>query len=93
MIDIIKILKNLLKNSVFLLNNYSRTSAKIHHKNASDFFLKLHNNGSFKEIISEQYYDKEENQFLPDRFLIGTCPKCGFEESYGDQCEKCGNKS
>ena len=70
-------------------DNYSRTSEKIHHKTASDF-LKLHNNGSFKEITSEQYYDKEENQFLPDRFLIGTCPKCGFEESYGDQCEKCG---
>ena len=71
-------------------DNYSRTSEKIHHKTASDFFLKLHNNGSFKEITSEQYYDKQENQFLPDRFLIGTCPKCGFEESYGDQCEKCG---
>ena len=71
-------------------DNYSRTSEKIHHKTASDFFLKLHNNGSFKEITSEQYYDKEENQFLPDRFLIGICPKCGFEESYGDQCEKCG---
>ena len=71
-------------------DNYSRTSEKIHHKTASDFFLKLHNNGSFKEITSEQYYDKEENQFLPDRFLMGTCPKCGFEESYGDQCEKCG---
>ena len=71
-------------------DNYSRTSAKIHHKTASDFFLKLLDKGSFKEITSEQYYDKEENQFLPDRFLIGTCPKCGFEESYGDQCEKCG---
>ena len=71
-------------------DNYSRTSAKIHHKTASDFFLKLFNNGSFKEITSEQYYDEDENQFLPDRFLVGTCPKCGFEESYGDQCEKCG---
>ena len=71
-------------------DNYSRTSAKIHHKTASDFFLKLHDNGSFKEITSEQYYDEEEKQFLPDRFLLGTCPKCGFEESYGDQCEKCG---
>ena len=71
-------------------DNYSRTSAKIHHKTASDFFLKLHDNGSFKEITSEQYYDEEEKQFLPDRFLLGICPKCGFEESYGDQCEKCG---
>ncbi len=71
-------------------DNYSRTSDKIHHKTASDFFLKLFNNDSFKELTSEQYYDENENQFLPDRFLIGTCPKCGFEESYGDQCEKCG---
>ena len=47
-------------------------------------------NGSFEEITSEQFYDQEEGQFLPDRFIIGTCPKCGFEESYGDQCEKCG---
>ena len=71
-------------------DNYSRTSSKIHHQTASDFFLKLFENGSFEEITSEQFYDKEEGQFLPDRFIIGTCPKCGFEESYGDQCEKCG---
>ena len=71
-------------------DNYSRTSSKIHHQTASDFFLKLFENGSFQEITSEQFYDQEEGQFLPDRFIIGTCPKCGFEESYGDQCEKCG---
>ena len=71
-------------------DNYSRTSSKIHHQTASDFFLKLFENGSFEEITSEQFYDEEEGQFLPDRFIIGTCPKCGFEESYGDQCEKCG---
>ena len=71
-------------------DNYSRTTSKIHHKTASEFFLKLFENGSFEEIISEQFYDQEEGQFLPDRFIIGTCPKCGFEESYGDQCEKCG---
>ena len=71
-------------------DNYSRTTSKIHHKTASEFFLKLYENGSFEEIISEQFYDQEEGQFLPDRFIIGTCPKCGFEESYGDQCEKCG---
>ena len=71
-------------------DNYSRTSSKIHHQTASDFFLKLFENGSFEEITSEQFYDQEEGQFLPDRFIIGTCPKCGFEESYGDQCEKCG---
>ena len=71
-------------------DNYSRTSAKIHHDTASEFFLKLLENNSFEELTSEQFYDEEEDQFLPDRFLIGTCPKCGFEESYGDQCEKCG---
>ena len=71
-------------------DNYSRTSSKIHHQTASDFFLKLFENGSFEEITSEQFYDQDEGQFLPDRFIIGTCPKCGFEESYGDQCEKCG---
>ena len=71
-------------------DNYSRTSAKIHHDTASEFFLKLLENNSFEELTSEQFYDEEEEQFLPDRFLIGTCPKCGFEESYGDQCEKCG---
>jgi len=72
-------------------DNYSRTSEKIHHKTASDFFLKLFNDGFFEEIISEQYYDENENQFLPDRFIIGTCPKCGHTEAYGDQCEKCGS--
>lgn len=71
-------------------DNYSRTSSKIHHETASTFFLKLLQNNSFKELTSEQFYDEIEEQFLPDRFLIGTCPKCGFEESYGDQCEKCG---
>ena len=71
-------------------DNYSRTSSKIHHETASKFFLKLLQNNSFKELTSEQFYDEIEEQFLPDRFLIGTCPKCGFEESYGDQCEKCG---
>ena len=71
-------------------DNYSRTSAKIHHDTASNFFLKLLENNSFEELTSEQFYDEKEAQFLPDRFLIGTCPKCGFEESYGDQCEKCG---
>ncbi len=71
-------------------DNYSRTSAKIHHKTASDFFKKLHEDGKFIEETSEQFYDAEAKQFLADRFIIGTCPKCGNEESYGDQCEKCG---
>ena len=83
-------IKNSFSEFGISFDNYSRTSAKIHHDTASEFFLKLLENNSFEELTSEQFYDEEEEQFLPDRFLIGTCPKCGFEESYGDQCEKCG---
>ena len=71
-------------------DNYSRTSAEIHHKTASEFFKKLYEDGKFIEEITEQLFDEEANQFLADRFVVGTCPKCGFEESYGDQCENCG---
>ncbi|APZ45855.1 methionine--tRNA ligase [Polaribacter reichenbachii] len=71
-------------------DNYSRTSSKIHHETASDFFTKMYNDGEFVEEVTAQLYDAEANQFLADRFVIGTCPKCGFEESYGDQCENCG---
>ena len=83
-------IKNSFSEFGISFDSYSRTSAKIHHDTASEFFLKLLENNSFEELTSEQFYDEEEKQFLPDRFLIGTCPKCGFEESYGDQCEKCG---
>ena len=72
-------------------DNYSRTSSKIHHETASDFFKKLYNNGDFIEETTEQLYDAKANQFLADRFVVGTCPKCGHEEAYGDQCEKCGS--
>ncbi len=71
-------------------DNYSRTSAKVHHDTASEFFKKLYNEGKFIEESNEQLYDAEANQFLADRFVVGTCPKCGNEESYGDQCESCG---
>ncbi len=72
-------------------DNYSRTSSKIHHDTASEFFKKLYDDGKFIEEVTEQLYDEEANQFLADRFVIGTCPKCGNEEAYGDQCEKCGS--
>lgn len=72
-------------------DNYSRTSAAIHHQTASDFFKKLYEQGDFIEEISEQLYDEEAHQFLADRFVIGTCPKCGNPEAYGDQCERCGS--
>jgi methionyl-tRNA synthetase len=71
-------------------DNYARTSDTIHHETASAFFNKLYKNGDFIEKVSAQLYDAEANQFLADRFVVGTCPKCGFEESYGDQCENCG---
>ncbi len=71
-------------------DNYSRTSAKIHHDTASDFFKTMYDKGKFLEETNEQLYDAEANQFLADRFVTGTCPKCGFEEAYGDQCENCG---
>jgi len=71
-------------------DNYARTSDTIHHETASAFFNKLYENGDFIEEVSAQLYDAEANQFLADRFVVGTCPKCGFEESYGDQCENCG---
>ena len=72
-------------------DNYSRTSSKIHHQTASDFFIKLYENGDFIEEITEQLYDAKAKQFLADRFVKGTCPKCGHDEAYGDQCEKCGS--
>ena len=72
-------------------DNYSRTSSKIHHDTASEFFKKLYDKGDFIEQVTEQLYDAKANQFLADRFVIGTCPKCGYEEAYGDQCEKCGS--
>ncbi|MFS4418400.1 methionine--tRNA ligase [Maribacter sp. 2307ULW6-5] len=72
-------------------NNYSRTSAAIHHKTASDFFVKLYEQGDFLEETTAQLYDGEAQQFLADRFVTGTCPKCGNEEAYGDQCESCGS--
>jgi methionyl-tRNA synthetase len=72
-------------------DNYSRTSAEIHHQTASEFFKKMYDAGQFIEEVTEQLYDEEANQFLADRFVTGTCPKCGNEEAYGDQCEKCGS--
>ncbi|WP_033959760.1 methionine--tRNA ligase [Psychroserpens jangbogonensis] len=72
-------------------DNYSRTSAKIHHDTASEFFKTLYDKHEFIEEVTEQLYDEEANQFLADRFVTGTCPKCGNEEAYGDQCENCGS--
>jgi methionyl-tRNA synthetase len=70
---------------------YSRTSAPVHHQTASDFFRKMNEQDDFLIQTSEQYFDVEAGQFLADRYIQGTCPKCGFENAYGDQCESCGS--
>lgn len=69
---------------------YHRTSAQVHHETSQEFFLKLYEKGEFMEQESEQYYDEKYNQFLADRYIIGTCPVCSYENAYGDQCENCG---
>lgn len=72
-------------------DNYSRTSSKIHHQTASNFFIDLYDKNIFIEKETEQLYDAKENQFLADRYVEGECPKCNFKEAYGDQCENCGS--
>ncbi|MEL7585756.1 MAG: methionine--tRNA ligase [Prolixibacteraceae bacterium] len=93
--DVVDKYHNMIKDSFLRFgisfDVYSRTSAKIHHETASEFFRKLYDDGKFIEKTSEQYYDEENNQFLADRYIVGTCPKCGFEKAYGDQCERCGS--
>ncbi len=84
------IIKTSFEDFGITFDNYSRTSAKIHHDTASEFFKTLYDKHEFVEEVTEQLYDSEANQFLADRFVIGTCPKCGNEEAYGDQCENCG---
>ena len=70
---------------------YSRTSSKMHRATAQEFFKKLYDEGKFIEKETEQYFDPERQKFLSDRYIVGTCPKCGAEGAYGDQCEKCGS--
>ena len=85
-----KIIKNSFTGLGINFDIYSRTSSKTHHKNAADYFRKLYDEGKFIEKVSEQYYDEETKTFLADRYITGTCPRCGAEGAYGDQCEKCG---
>jgi methionyl-tRNA synthetase len=70
---------------------YSRTSSKVHHQTASDFFKVLYDKKAFTEQVTEQYYDEEAKQFLADRYIVGTCPRCSNPNAYGDQCERCGS--
>ena len=85
-----KIIKDSFEEFGISFDNYSRTSSEIHYKTASSFFKNLSDKGKFIVNTSEQLYDSYANQFLADRYVIGTCPKCGNNESYGDQCEACG---
>ena len=86
-----KIIKDSFYQFGISFDNYSRTSAQVHHDTASAFFKKLYDESKFVEETSEQYYDPQAKQFLADRYITGTCPKCGAEGAYGDQCEKCGS--
>lgn len=70
---------------------YHRTSSLTHHQTASDFFETLYKKGVFTEEVTEQYFDEKAQTFLADRYITGTCPKCGNENAYGDQCENCGS--
>lgn len=70
---------------------FSRTSTALHTQTAQDFFTQLYSQGVFEEKVSEQYYDEERGVYLADRYIVGTCPICGNENAYGDQCEKCGS--
>ncbi|MCB9262498.1 MAG: methionine--tRNA ligase [Flavobacteriales bacterium] len=85
-----KIIKESLEKWGIQFDNFSRTTNPKHHAIAKDFFKRLYDNGSFIEETTEQFYDEQAGQFLADRYITGTCPNCGFEEAYGDQCEKCG---
>ena len=85
-----KIIKDSFQKFGISFDVYSRTSAKIHHETASEIFRKLYDTGKLIEKTTEQYYDEENKQFLADRYITGTCPKCSFERAYGDQCESCG---
>jgi methionyl-tRNA synthetase len=92
--DIVDRYHNIIKKSFEELgisfDIYSRTSSKEHHETAAAFFTKLYNEGKFIEKTTQQYYDEEAGQFLADRYITGTCPHCGNEHAYGDQCEACG---
>lgn len=93
--DIVDEYHNIIKDSFEALgihfDIYGRTSSKVHEKNASEFFRKLYDEGKFVTRESEQFYDPEAKTFLADRYIVGTCPKCGHEGAYGDQCEHCGS--
>jgi methionyl-tRNA synthetase len=82
-----------LKDFGIHFDTFSRTTNALHHETAQAFFKNLHDKGVFTEDVTEQFYDEEAKQFLADRYITGTCPNCGYDNAYGDQCEKCGRAS
>jgi methionyl-tRNA synthetase len=86
-----KLMGDAFKDFGISFDEYHRTSSPEHHKMSSEVFLKLEEKGSFEVQSSQQYYDEEQKQFLADRYIMGTCPKCANDKAYGDQCEKCGS--
>lgn len=85
-----QLMGNAFKDFGISFDIYHRTSDALHHQTAADFFRVLYDKGVFQEETTEQYYDEEAQQFLADRYITGTCPKCSNPDAYGDQCEKCG---
>jgi len=85
-----ELIKKSFKDFGISFDVYSRTSAPIHHETAAEFFKIMYDKGEFIEKVTEQYYDEENQVFLADRYITGTCPHCGYEKAYGDQCENCG---
>lgn len=86
-----EVIKKTFEDLGISFDEYSRTTSKKHHEVSQKFFLTLYSGGKFTEEVSEQYFDEQANEFLADRYIVGTCPKCGNENAYGDQCEKCGS--
>ena len=84
-------MRDAFKDFGILFDIYHRTSSDLHKETSQQFFLKLNENGAFTEQEEQQYYDEEAKQFLADRYIIGTCPNCGNDKAYGDQCENCGS--
>ncbi|MCL8537529.1 methionine--tRNA ligase [Chryseobacterium gallinarum] len=93
--DIVDKYHEIIKKSFFDLgisfDEYSRTTSQKHYETSQDFFKVLYEKGKFTEEVSEQYFDEQAGEFLADRYIVGTCPNCGNENAYGDQCEKCGS--
>ena len=85
-----EMLKNNMADLGISFDIYHRTSAAIHHETAQEFFTYLNNNGDLEKKETEQYFDEEAQSFLADRYIVGTCPVCGNDNAFGDQCEKCG---